>query len=117
MRRQADVWLIQGADFDMRMGEHNFMFQSAAKKVLTIFDAEPAEGFGIKLAGGPAEIVITAIDATLAIGGGPGRRTVTLPEGWSVRAPGRGTALVRQSGTIVQIETTGNEPVTLEIKR
>ena len=58
-------------------------YANASSSVLTVYDASSQSGFGLKVTGGPQEVVLRSGQVQWTIGGEqPGPRSLTLPGTW-----------------------------------
>ena len=88
------------------VGERRYQFSDGTRTILATFDTQSAELNGVRVAGGPAEVVLTANEVKICASGAAGKRTIVLPGSWRV------PRAVTKSGTTYSFDYSGGESLT-----
>jgi hypothetical protein len=93
------------------MSEAGYQFSDRLRKILTTFDAQPAQFAQMSLTGGPTEVILTSDEARITASGLAGSRTITLPGTWTISSP------LIATGSGYRLDYQGGDPVTVVLKR
>ncbi|MBW3624321.1 MAG: hypothetical protein KY468_13015 [Armatimonadetes bacterium] len=85
-REGGKIVVRRGEDI-LTMDEGHYSYRSPQKTVLATFTGQAADGNGIRISGGPSEVVIVGNRATLTAHGPKGVRRVRLPGSWKPEKP------------------------------
>ena len=97
------------------ISDESYQFSDRLRKILTTFNAQPAQFEQISVTGGPTEVVVTSDEARITASGSAGARLITLPGTWTV--PASITSLITSTGSTYRLEYPGGDPVTVVLKR
>ncbi|MHB9024244.1 MAG: hypothetical protein ACYC7E_08720 [Armatimonadota bacterium] len=111
VEKQGDKTLIRLGDMMLTLGENSCAVTRGARKSLTTYDDQPAEVSGMRVAGGPVEIILDATGGTLTCSGAPGPRKITLPAGWRLLP----TAAVSKTGEEWTVSYASDKPLVLKL--
>jgi hypothetical protein len=105
VEKQGAQTIIRNGDMTLTLGDNCCVCIRGARKSLTTYDAQPAEAHGMRIAGGPAEIILDKTGGTLTLSGAPGPRgPVEQPkpsrERWSGRHHRRGWGLQAEGAKV-----------------
>jgi hypothetical protein len=111
--KQNTDTVIQSGSLTLTLTTNGFFCENGNHKNLTSFGAEPMEMKGLRLAGGPAELVLAETGGTLTLSGAAGARAVRLPEEWALVD----NHLVKKAGDECTVIYEGKTPMTMKIER
>ena len=111
VEKQDAVTRIHHGDLTLTLTDHSYAYTRGDSRSLTAFDSEPATGQGMRIQGGPAEIVLDKDTGALTLSGAPGDRTITLPTPWRLAA----NPAVTAAGDGWTVHYTGG-PLTLKVE-
>jgi len=112
VERQGAMTLIHLGDIELTIKDHGCTMTRGLRLSLTAFDDVPVAARGVRLQGGPAEIVLEEKTGTLTLSGPAGPRRLTLPKPWRLAAS---PAAVQQGEEWI-VQYAGGKPVTLAIE-
>jgi hypothetical protein len=110
-RRGTDT-VIRNGELTLWLGTHGYSCSRGTRRSVTTFDAEPVEELGLRVAGGPAELVLDERIGHLTLSGPAGERSVRLPQGWKPTANAAGS----KSGEDWVVNYGGGKPLTLRVE-
>jgi hypothetical protein len=82
---QGGVIRIREQSQEVRLGPSFCALSSGSRRSLASFGSEPVEADGIRIQGGPAEVVIDDAGATITAHGPAGTRNISLPGAWRLK--------------------------------
>ena len=112
VEQQATGVVIRSGPMTLRLGTHGYACSRGVRQSVTAFAAEPVEELGLRVAGGPAELILEEKAGTLTLSGPAGPRKVRLPKGWKL-APNRA---VSRAGEDWAVNYDGGRPLTLNVE-
>jgi hypothetical protein len=86
------------------------------RQMLAAFGAQEVTGAGLRIVGGPAEVVVAGAQAIITLHGHKGVRHVSLPGQWRLKRTPATCRVTRQEDRFV-CEYGGGEPVTIHIEK
>lgn len=110
---QGQSLRVRSGDATLTIGPAHCDFQRAETKGLATYDASAAEAHGIRIEGGPAEVILRSDKGSITVAGPAGDRRIVLPAGWSVAAPA-GTAAIRDGAW--HFHHAGARPATWQLR-
>jgi hypothetical protein len=115
VRQQGSNSVITAGNETTVVGEGFYSFRSPLRHILATFSTEAVSGAGLRLAGGPTEVIVEPARTRLTVHGASGLRRVTLPGSWKVEGTARGgTQLVRR-GEEWLFDYRGGQPQTFTL--
>ena len=109
-QERCGVRISQGGE-TLCVGERSYQFSDDMRTILSTFDAQHAELNGLKIAGGPTEVVLAANEVKICASGAAGKRTIMLPGSWTVP---RG---VTKIGTTYSVDYLGGQAIVFILKK
>ena len=90
VEQQAAGTVIRNGARTLRLGAHGYSCSRGVRQSVTAFAAEPVEELGLRVAGGPAELILEEKAGTLTLSGpaGRGRFACRTAGSWRRIAPG-----------------------------
>ena len=114
LTREGDVTHIHLGDARVAIAPQWHAWQDATIHALTALDAAQAQHDGLKIAGGPAEVIVDvpAKTAIITVAGLAGRRTLSLPGRWLSAAKN-----LKAVGDSWGVDYSGGEPLVITLRR
>ena len=109
---QATGTVIRSGPMTLRLGTQGYVCSRGGRQSVTAFAAEPVEELGLRVAGGPAELILEEKAGSLTLSGPAGARQVRLPRGWKLAA----IPAVSQAGEDWAVNYDGGRPLTLNVE-
>jgi hypothetical protein len=115
VRQEGSMTIIATKDELTAVADAHYFHRDSRQRILTTFSSEPAQGDGIRTAGGPVEIIVQEQRATVTLHGTSGMRRITLPGRWSIAdARALRVAPVFRAGEWL-LNYPGGQPVTVTL--
>ena len=111
VRQEGDSIVISAAGQTTEIAPSWHSYQGAGKRVLATLGAEAVERAGIRIEGGPTEVVINAGEAVITAHGIKGLRRLKLPGRWQVEAP------LQKRDDMYLLDYAGGEPQTVVLEK
>ena len=112
VERQGNGTVIRNGEMTLTLGSHGYACSRGARRSVTSFDAEPVEEQGMRVAGGPAELILEGNSGTLTLTGPAGERKIRLPKVWKWVA----NSAVTKAGDDWSVKCDGGKPLTLAVE-
>jgi hypothetical protein len=113
----GDRLLLLGPKATTSLLGKGYAYRGAGKEVLAALTNGEVQSGSIRLAGGPAEVILETDKGTLTLHGEAGRRTVTLPAGWQVGENKKVGVTPGKAAGEWEVTYAGGEPVALSLRR
>jgi hypothetical protein len=97
------------------VSDSSYQFSDRSRRILTTFNAQPAQFEQISISGGPTEVVVPSDEARITASGSTGARLITIPGSWTI--PPSITSLVTLSSSTYRLDYQGADSVTAVLKR
>jgi hypothetical protein len=114
LQRNGKGVAISGTNGAMIVGDSHYSYKGSDKQVLATFGPKEGKSEGLRIAGGPAELLVGEKQALLTVHGPPGKRRWTLPGDWQIQAGQEAQKLTRQ-GSEWEYDYAGGEPHTVTL--
>ena len=111
VEHRASDTIIRNGPLTLTLGRQGYACSRGSRRSLTAFAAEPVEELGLRLAGGPAELILEDQAGTLTLSGPAGEREIHLPIGWKLAA----NAAVSLAGADWTVNYAGGRSLTLKV--
>jgi hypothetical protein len=112
VERQASGIVIHSGQMTLMLGAHGYACSRGTRQSVTAFDAEPVEGLGMRVAGGPAELILNGKAGHLTLAGPAGDRKIRLPKLWKEMA----SPAMLKAGEEWTVKFDGGKPLTLKVE-
>jgi hypothetical protein len=111
VERMGDALVVREGDGALIITDAGCAAAYKTRKSLVSYGADPVEGLGMRVSGGPVEVVLDGKAGTLTVLGAPGARTVILPAGWT---PAKSTAVTAKTG-VLTVSYNGGAPLVVAL--
>jgi hypothetical protein len=104
--------VVRSGPLTLTLGAHGYRCSRGVRQSLTAFDAQGVETAGLRVAGGPAELILDGTGGQLTLSGPAGARKIRLPGGWSLAA----SPTARKADGDWLVNYAGGKPLTLKVE-